>query len=241
MVLTRRACSAEGPVMTEMIEPVARGGQQQELAQRLVEQAHAEGVELIGPGRLLPGLTKTVLETALQAEITGHLGYDKHDPAGRDRGNSRNGTRPKTVLTEVGPVEIDVPRERDGSFTPAIVRKRRRRLDGIDQIVLSGRPRRADREASASAHDGRPPAGARRPAARPSHRAERRDQHEGLGHPKLLQQTRWSSHGRARLCASCRRRTAGEWHTQSLSPWSERWRRAASGIGLLCEESWEVA
>jgi hypothetical protein len=143
--------------MTEMIEPVARGGQQQELAQRLVEQAHAEGVELIGPGRLLPGLTKTVLETALQAEITGHLGYDKHDPAGRDRGNSRNGTRPKTVLTEVGPVEIDVPRERDGSFTPAIVRKRRRRLDGIDQIVLSGRPRRADREASASAHDGRPP------------------------------------------------------------------------------------
>jgi hypothetical protein len=181
--------------MTEMIEPVPRGGQQQELAQRLVEQAHAEGVELIGPGRLLPGLTKTVLETALQAEITGHLGYDKHDPAGRDRGNSRNGTRPKTVLTGVGPVEIDVLRQRDGSFTPAIVRKRRRRLDGIDQIVLSGRPRRADREASASAHDGRPPADARRPVAGPSHRAGRRDQHEGLGHPELLQQTRWSSHG----------------------------------------------
>jgi putative transposase len=123
--------------MTEMIEPVARGDQQQELAQQLVAQARAEGVELVGPGGLLTGLTKTVLETALQAEITEHLGYDKHDPAGRDRGNSRNGTRSKTVLTEVGPVEIDVPRDRDGSFEPAIVRKRQRRLDGIDQIVLS--------------------------------------------------------------------------------------------------------
>ncbi|NMH95701.1 IS256 family transposase [Pseudonocardia bannensis] len=123
--------------MTEMIESVPARGDQQQLAQELVEQARAEGVELVGPGGLLTGLTKTVLETALQAELTEHLGYDKHDPAGRDRGNSRNGTRSKTVLTEVGPVEIDVPRDRDGSFEPVIVRKRQRRLDGIDQIVLS--------------------------------------------------------------------------------------------------------
>src|SRR6266536_2185656 len=110
---------------------------QQRLAQELVEKARAEGVDLVGPGGLLNGLTKTVLETALDAEMSEHLGYDKHDPAGRNRGNSRNGTRAKTVLTEVGPVEIDVPRDRDGSFEPVIVRKRARRLDGIDQLVLS--------------------------------------------------------------------------------------------------------
>jgi transposase-like protein len=86
---------------------------------------------------MLAGLTKTVLETALEAEITEHVGYDKHDPAGRNGGNSRNGIRSKTVLTEIGPVEIEVPRDREGSFDPAIVRKRQRRLSGIDQIVLS--------------------------------------------------------------------------------------------------------
>ena len=105
--------------------------------QQLVEKARAEGVDLVGPGGLLTGLTKTVLETALEAEMSEHLGYDKHDPAGRNGENSRNGTRAKTVLTEVGPVEIEVPRDRDGSFEPVIVRKRQRRLDGIDQIVLS--------------------------------------------------------------------------------------------------------
>jgi len=123
--------------MTETIEPVAAVIDQQRLAQDLVEAARADGVELVGPGGLLTGLTKTVLETALEAELSEHLGYDKHDPAGRNRGNSRNGTRTKTVLTEVGPVEVEVPRARDGSFEPVIVRKRQRRLDGIDQIVLS--------------------------------------------------------------------------------------------------------
>jgi len=120
-----------------MIESVPKQIDGQLLAQQLVEQARAEGVELVGPGGLLTGLTKTVLETALEAVMSEHLGYDKHDPAGRNRGNSRNGTRTKTVLTEVGPVEIEVPRDRDGSFEPQIVRKRQRRLDGIDQIVLS--------------------------------------------------------------------------------------------------------
>jgi transposase-like protein len=78
-----------------------------------------------------------VLETALQAEMRKHLGYDKHDPSGRTGGNSRNGTRTKTVLTEIGPVEIEVPRDTDSSFDPAIVRKRQRRLSGVDEIVLS--------------------------------------------------------------------------------------------------------
>jgi putative transposase len=78
-----------------------------------------------------------VVESALDGEITDHLGYDKHDPAGKNGGNSRNGTRSKTVLTEVGPVPIDVPRDRDGSFEPQIVRKRQRRLSGVEDLVLS--------------------------------------------------------------------------------------------------------
>ena len=123
--------------MTEIIEFVPKQIDAQKLAAELVEQARAEGVELVGPGGLLTGLTKTVLETALEAEMSEHLGYDKHDPAGRNRGNSRNGTRTKKVLTEIGPVEVEVPRDRDGSFEPVIVRKRQRRLDGIDAIVLS--------------------------------------------------------------------------------------------------------
>jgi putative transposase len=110
---------------------------QQQLAQELVEQARAEGVELVGAGGLLTGLTKTVLETALEAELSEHLGYDRHDRAGRNGENSRNGHRSKTVLTELGPVEVDVPRDRDGSFEPKIVKKRQRRLDSIDEIVLS--------------------------------------------------------------------------------------------------------
>jgi hypothetical protein len=123
--------------MSDTIEPMPDRIDQQQLAQQLVEAARADGVELVGPGGLLSGLTKTVLETALEAEMSEHLGYDRHDPVGRDGGNSRNGTRTKTVLTEIGPVQIEVPRDRDASFSPTIVRKRQRRLDGIDEIVLS--------------------------------------------------------------------------------------------------------
>ena len=123
--------------MTETIEPMAAQIDQQQLAQELVEQARAEGVELVGAGGLLTRLTKSVLETALEAEMTEHLGYDKHDPMGRNGGNSRNGTRTKTVVTEIGPVDIEVPRDRQSSFAPAIVRKRQRRLAGVDEIVLS--------------------------------------------------------------------------------------------------------
>ena len=122
--------------MNDTIGPMPKIDQQH-LAKQLVDQANDEGVSLVGPDGMLTGLTKDVLETALEAEMSEHVGYDKHDPAGRNRENSRNGTRTKTVLTEVGPVEIEVPRDRDGSFEPGIVRKRQRRLDGIDEIVLS--------------------------------------------------------------------------------------------------------
>ena len=106
-------------------------------ARELVRQARAQGVALTGPGGLLKALTKAVLETALDEEMAEHLGYDKHDPAGRNRGNSRNGKRAKTVFTDSGEVEVEVPRDRDGSFEPVIVAKRQRRLSNIDQIVLS--------------------------------------------------------------------------------------------------------
>ncbi|GAB1644105.1 IS256 family transposase [Krasilnikovia sp. MM14-A1259] len=108
-----------------------------ELVGRLVEQARAAGLQLTGEGGLLQQLTKRVIEAALDGEITDHLGYDKHDPAGKDGGNSRNGSRAKRVLTDVGPVEITVPRDRDGSFEPQIVRKRQRRLTGVEDMVLS--------------------------------------------------------------------------------------------------------
>ncbi|WNI19483.1 IS256 family transposase [Actinacidiphila sp. ITFR-21] len=103
----------------------------------LVDRARNEGLQLTGEGGLLQQLTKRVLESALEGEITGHLGYGKHDAAGRNTGNSRNGTRSKTVLTDVGPVEVKVPRDVEGSFEPQIVRKRQRRLTGVDEMVLS--------------------------------------------------------------------------------------------------------
>ena len=104
-------------------------------ARELVRQARARGVALTGPDGLLEALTKTVIETALDEEMAEHLGYDKHDPMGRNRGNSRNGTRAKTVLTEAaGQVEIEVPRDRDGSFEPVIVRERQRRLSQVDEV-----------------------------------------------------------------------------------------------------------
>jgi putative transposase len=109
----------------------------EQLLDRLVGQARAGGLQLTGEGGLLAQLTKRLVESALEGELTDHLGYGRHDAAGRNGENSRNGHRSKAVLTEVGPVEIDVPRDRDGSFEPRIVAKRKRRLSGIDELVLS--------------------------------------------------------------------------------------------------------
>ncbi|WP_216916777.1 IS256 family transposase [Nocardia noduli] len=108
-------------------------------AQELVRMAKEQGLSLTGPNGLLKQFTKTVLETALNEEMTEHLGFDKGGaPADRDSTNVRNGTRSKTVLTEAtGQVQIEVPRDRDGSFEPQIVKKRQRRLSGVDEVVLS--------------------------------------------------------------------------------------------------------
>jgi putative transposase len=107
-------------------------------ARELVRMAKEQGLSLTGPDGLLKQLTKTVIETALDEEMTEHLGYEKHDTAGKQTANSRNGVRPKTVLTETtGPVDVDVPRDREGTFEPVIVKKRQRRLTGVDEMVLS--------------------------------------------------------------------------------------------------------
>src|SRR5688572_11531624 len=82
----------------------------EQLIARLAGRAREGGLQLTGEGGLLAQLTKRLVESALEGEITDHLGYDRHDTAGRDGGNSRNGHRSKTVLTEVGPVQIEVPR-----------------------------------------------------------------------------------------------------------------------------------
>ncbi|RSM75804.1 IS256 family transposase [Amycolatopsis sp. WAC 01375] len=112
-------------------------GLDEQLVAQLLSSAKASGLKLTGEGGVLQQLTKLMLESALEGEITDHLGYDKHDPAGRGTGNSRNGTRSKTVLTDVGPVEIDVPRDRAASFEPKIVAKRQKRLGGVDEMVIS--------------------------------------------------------------------------------------------------------
>lgn len=108
---------------------------EQEVVDRLLEEAGDR--ELLGEGGLLSQLTKQVLETALDVELTDHLGYERGDPAGRGSGNSRNGASPKRVHTDVGTVDVAVPRDRDGSFEPGVVPKGARRLEGFNQRIIA--------------------------------------------------------------------------------------------------------
>ncbi len=98
---------------------------------------------LTGDGGLLTGLVRQVLQTGLEVEMTEHLGYERHAPEGRGSGNSRNGTTPKRVTTEIGEVDLRVPRDRAGTFEPATVPKHRRRaVDRVGRRFLRQRPRR---------------------------------------------------------------------------------------------------
>ena len=106
-------------------------------AELLVARARTEGVELTGDGGLLTGLVRQVLQTGLEVEMAEHLGYERHDPSGRGTPNSRNGSSPKRVRTEVGGVDLRVPRDRAGTFEPVTVPKHRRRLDGLSGNVIS--------------------------------------------------------------------------------------------------------
>ena len=108
-----------------------------EWATELVERARLDGVELTGEKGLLTALVRQVLQTGLEVEMTEHLGYEPHAVEGRGSGNSRNGSYPKTVTTEIGSVELAVPRDRNASFDPVTVRKGQRRLDGLTGNVIS--------------------------------------------------------------------------------------------------------
>jgi putative transposase len=103
----------------------------------LLADAEASGVPIDGPDGLLSQMTKAVLERALDVEIADHLGYEHSDPAGHGSGNSRNGHGRKTVLTTAGPVGLEIPRDRNGTFAPAIVPKRKRRLGQVEDMILS--------------------------------------------------------------------------------------------------------
>jgi putative transposase len=112
---------------------------EQAAAAAMVAEARARGLELTGPDGLLKLFTKNVLETALNEEMTEHLGHEKNRAApGRPSANVRNGARFKTVISDAaGEVRIGVPRDREGTFDPQIVKKRQRRLTDVDEIVLS--------------------------------------------------------------------------------------------------------
>src|SRR3954452_12159297 len=106
-------------------------------AEELVARARDEGVELTGDNGLLTGLVRQVLQTGLEVEMSDHLGYERHAPQGKGTGNSRNGSYPKTVTTDIGKVDLRVPRDRNASFDPVTVPKGQRRLDGLSGNVVS--------------------------------------------------------------------------------------------------------
>ena len=93
--------------------------------------------DIIGENGLLKELTKAILERALQAELTDHLGYEKHDPGGHHRGNTRNGTSQKTLQGDFGELELETPRDRQATFDPKIVAKRQTRWTGFDDKIIS--------------------------------------------------------------------------------------------------------
>jgi putative transposase len=114
---------------------MARKSKLDEMLEDLVRGKSPE--EILGDSGLVKELTKRLAETALSAELAAHLGYEKHAPEGRNKGNSRNGRALKRVKTESGELEVEVPRDRDGTFEPQLIRKRQRRLAGFDDKVLA--------------------------------------------------------------------------------------------------------
>ncbi|MFF1344149.1 IS256 family transposase [Streptomyces sp. NPDC058290] len=127
--------------MADKTEPgasVAAGDKMvDEVVERLLDKADASGAALLGEGGLLTEITEAVLERALEAEMSEHLGYERGDSAGHGSGNSRNGTSPKTVLTDAGAIALAVPRDRNGDFEPRLVPKNARRLAGFNDRILS--------------------------------------------------------------------------------------------------------
>jgi putative transposase len=123
----RRAAAREG--LSELVDDA--------WLDQAVAQLRSDGARLTGPDGFLSGLIKQVLERGLQAELSEHLGYERHEALGRGSGNSRNGSTPKTVNTEVGPVDVDVPRDRAGTFSPVLLPKHARSMGGFSDIIIS--------------------------------------------------------------------------------------------------------
>ena len=108
-----------------------------EILDQILSGGSLKPEDLTGEDGLFRRLKKALLERALGAELTHHLGYEKGDPGGRGSGNSRNGVSGKTLLTDDGEIEIDVPRDRAGTFEPVIVAKGQTRFDGFDEKIIS--------------------------------------------------------------------------------------------------------
>ena len=125
----------------DAVEPEARRLRRELFTDEMLDQLMAatdeRGLSLTGEGGFLPEMIKAVLERGMEAELTGHLGYDKGDPAGKGSGNSRNGSTPKTVGTEVGDIALDQPRDRNSTFASALVPKGARRLGGLEDMIIS--------------------------------------------------------------------------------------------------------
>jgi putative transposase len=128
--------TAPPPGILERLPDEMRDKLPDELVDELLAGARTEE-EIVGPGGLLAQLTKRLVERAMEVELTDHLGYEPHREPPGGAGNTRNGSTPKTLVTEHGSVPIDTPRDRDGSFEPKIVRKRQRRFEGFDEKILA--------------------------------------------------------------------------------------------------------
>ena len=128
----RRADRADQPGSKAAAELAASGA-----LDGLFAKIDSGEIELTGDGGFIGGLIKATLERGLQAELTSHLGYEKGDPEASLVSNSRNGSTPKTVAAQTGEVELAIPRDRDGSFTPVLVPKGSRRLSGLDEMIIS--------------------------------------------------------------------------------------------------------
>lgn len=124
------------PTSSDGVEPIAELVPD-EAINELVAKVRSEGLELLGEGGVIAGLTKKLLERALAEELTDHLGYERGDPAGRGSGNSRNGVSPKRVHTEIGTVDLEVPRDREASFEPRIVPKGTTRLRRFNESIVA--------------------------------------------------------------------------------------------------------
>jgi len=137
MSIQDSSAARESEVVSGVLVPAAEMSWEQQVAEQLMEQAKSDGIKLVGPGGLLAGITRRVLQTALETEMSDHLGYDKGDPAGRGAPNARNGYSDKTVHTDLGPIPVKIPRDRAGEFEPQVIPKHVRRVGGFNEMILS--------------------------------------------------------------------------------------------------------